>query len=340
MQAARPAPEHSTSARAVLPFIDFLRAKNHDPNQVLERTGYTEAALREPRRRLPHSAVVGIVEAVIELADEPGLGFVVATHMAADTFDLLEYAARSSATLREALEVANRYARLADDSVSFRLEPLGERYAWRLDMNWPPSVQRCLVEYVLGVLASMGARLFGSIPSHEEIWFRGAPPPDQARYERRFPSRVRFGTPYDACVFAPEVLEQPIRGADPTLSSLLKRHAEEELERVLPPESLADQVQRLILEELRGGDPGMPHIARRLATTPSTLRRRLAAESLSFRELLDKARLEMARAYLADSRLAISEISYLLAFRSASAFFKSFKRWTGLTPAEYRRRKP
>ena len=138
-------------------------------------------------------------------------------------------------------------------------------------------------------------------------------------------------------MFPAEALERSLPAADPTLTKLLQRQADELLARLPRVESIGDQVRRVIQEELRGGEPSMEQIARRLATTSSTLRRRLSGEGQSFRELLEKTRLELARAYLADPRLSITEVAFRLGFRDASTFFKSFKRWTGRTPADYRR---
>src|SRR5262245_30865301 len=119
---------------------------------MLAASGYSERELREPDRRLVRSQSVALIEAALAVYDGPGLGFAVARHVTPETFDLLEYAARSSATVREALEVASRYARLADDSVCFELQPLGDRVLWRLDMVWPATVQSVTVDFLLGVI--------------------------------------------------------------------------------------------------------------------------------------------------------------------------------------------
>jgi AraC-like DNA-binding protein len=68
-----------------------------------------------------------------------------------------------------------------------------------------------------------------------------------------------------------------------------------------------------------------------------TLQRRLAAEGVSYRELVDLARREAAERLLADRSLAVSEVGYLLGFSEPSAFHCAFKRWLGVTPLEYRR---
>jgi len=69
-----------------------------------------------------------------------------------------------------------------------------------------------------------------------------------------------------------------------------------------------------------------------------SLQRRLAEESVRFEALTDDVRREMAARYLADRKVAIAEIAYLLGYSEPSAFHRAFKRWTGSTPAEARQR--
>ena len=70
--------------------------------------------------------------------------------------------------------------------------------------------------------------------------------------------------------------------------------------------------------------------------TPRSLQRRLKEENTSFNAVREQVRRELTQRYLADN-LSISEISFLLGFSEPSAFFRAFKRWTGMTPIEARR---
>ena len=74
-----------------------------------------------------------------------------------------------------------------------------------------------------------------------------------------------------------------------------------------------------------------------LEKKPSTVKRRLKDEGTSFNALREDVRRELATRYL-DADMSIAEISFLLGFSEPSAFFRAFKRWTGLTPLEARRR--
>jgi len=67
-----------------------------------------------------------------------------------------------------------------------------------------------------------------------------------------------------------------------------------------------------------------------------TLQRALAAEGLSFREMLEQARYEVARQRLADSSMTVAEISQLLGYTEPTNFSRAFRRISGRTPSQYR----
>lgn len=78
-------------------------------------------------------------------------------------------------------------------------------------------------------------------------------------------------------------------------------------------------------------------MAQRLHQSERSLQRRLAAEGCRFAELLDQVRRELAQRYIADPRLALGEVAYLLGFAEPSPFHRAFRRWTGMTPTAARR---
>ena len=64
--------------------------------------------------------------------------------------------------------------------------------------------------------------------------------------------------------------------------------------------------------------------------------RKLAAEDTTFRKLVEAVRQELAQSYLSDGSFSLTEITFLLGFSSPAAFSRAFKRWTGVTPQEFR----
>src|SRR5262249_16896150 len=103
-------------------------------------------------------------------------------------------------------------------------------------------------------------------------------------------------------------------------------------------DSPLDRMRELIAEALQSGVPTLDQIAKKMATSERTLRRRLEAEGTSFRALLDETRARLARSYVSDRRMPLSEVAFLLGFPEPSAFHRAFKRWTETTPSAWRAR--
>lgn len=127
-----------------------------------------------------------------------------------------------------------------------------------------------------------------------------------------------------------------LKGGNPRLRATLEAHATELQRELSQAEGLGARARAAIAQSLREGEPRIDEVARRLGMTARTLQRRLQDESLGFTALVDAARLHLARRYLVDASLTISEVSFALGYSEPSAFTRAFKRWTGSAPVEYR----
>ena len=94
-------------------------------------------------------------------------------------------------------------------------------------------------------------------------------------------------------------------------------------------------MQRLLVDELRGGEPTLGRLAKRMAMSARTLQRRLDEEGTSFAAVLDDTRRELAGAYMAQRDVSLADVSYLLGFSEQSAFTRAFQRWHGVAPSRY-----
>lgn len=86
----------------------------------------------------------------------------------------------------------------------------------------------------------------------------------------------------------------------------------------------------------RRARPDIPMVARELALGERTLQRRIVEEGASFRQLLEEARKELVREYLARPDMQISEVAYLLGYEDANSFYRAFRTWEGTTPSHWR----
>ena len=99
---------------------------------------------------------------------------------------------------------------------------------------------------------------------------------------------------------------------------------------------LRTRVENAISSLLPHGRVVVDDVARSLGMSKRTLARKLLDEGLSFTEVLQQLRRDLAVQYLDDPKLHISKIAWLLGFNEVSAFTHAFKRWTGKTPSQMR----
>ncbi|MEL0251627.1 MAG: AraC family transcriptional regulator, partial [Novosphingobium sp.] len=147
---------------------------------------------------------------------------------------------------------------------------------------------------------------------------------------------VVFDQPKTRFYFDAELLQsRPLRNRE-QLSAFLARCPES----VIMPYCNHDSVSAKVHERLRLLSPeewpSFSELASCLITTPSTLRRRLADEGVSYQSIKDEIRRERATAQLRSGNRPIVEIAEELGFSDPSTFYRAFKKWTGITPSLYR----
>ena len=131
---------------------------------------------------------------------------------------------------------------------------------------------------------------------------------------------------------------RPLPGADAALSAIVRRRLEQVLPDALLPTSasLGARVRRMLVEDLGQTTLTADSVAKTLAMSRRTLTRRLGEEGTSFRAIMDDVRAELSRALLQDRSLSIADVAFFLQYSEPAAFHRSFRRWTGQTPQNYR----
>lgn len=102
--------------------------------------------------------------------------------------------------------------------------------------------------------------------------------------------------------------------------------------------SMRERVRSALLDMLPSGQNTIDAVSNRLAMSKRSLQRHLADEAVSYQDVLNATRQELASHYLARSAISPGEISFLIGFQDSNSFLRAFKGWTGITPGEYRSR--
>ena len=171
----------------------------------------------------------------------------------------------------------------------------------------------------------------------ESVSFSFAKPSNAMEYEVLFQSKIRFGQPENAIGFAASLLEFPVVQTEESLQGFLKTAPYQLLVMVDDDNSLKSQVQAIIGRDFSRELPSAESVAEILHMSVTTLRRRLQKQETSFQTIKDECRREAATNYLSCPELSNNDVAELMGFEETSAFFRSFKKWTGMAPGDYRR---
>jgi AraC-like DNA-binding protein len=273
---------------------------------------------------------------LIRLTGNPQIALALARALPAGAFGIVEYVCRSAPTLGAALRQWVRYLNLLDDAVVVALVEDGDRACLRVEVESeapaPASHELCFA------LVAQYARQLSAQPLRiSAIEFTHRATGDASAYRAWFDAPVTFGAEHTQLVLPRVALDATLVSSDPSLLAILTRAADELHRRAPADPTLTAQVARVLRDALRSDEGNIDHIAKRLGLTARSLQRRLKDEGTSFNALRETVRRDLAKRYL-DEKLSIAEISFLLGFSEPSAFFRAFKRWTGTTPLEARRR--
>lgn len=269
------------------------------------------------------------------LIEDSAFGLNAAQNIPPGSFGVMEYVVYSSSTLGTAYERICQYWRLMVAGVDVRF--LVDEETARFSHQYPPGVTipRDSQEFVMGCLIVYGRRACGVDWIPTKVTFPHPRPDDIAPHERLFQCAIEFDRPAAEIIFEKSLLESPVVTADPSLLAILDDHVKESLAKI-PGRTLSHQVRSFLSSRLPGTPPTLDETARDLGLSMRTLQRRLSEESTSHKDLLRAIRHELAMRYLKERTVAISEVAFLLGFSEPSAFYRAFRRWTGMTPVEYR----
>jgi len=308
---------------------------------VLSGAGLRAEQVDDPTVRLEVRTQIKVLELAAQELQDDFLGFHLARSFDLREIGLLYYVMASSGLLADALRNAERYSGINNEGV--RLHFRSDRATViALDyLNVDRRSDRHQIEFWLTALVRICRQLTDSRLAPRKLMVRHFRDSTPAEYKSFLASDVEFGADADAIIFPEQVASLPIVGADNYLNKLLRQYADEALaHRPQERGGVRVDVERVIPQLLPHGKAKTSEVARQLGLSSRTLSRSLSAEGASFGKILEEFRAALARRYLKDRELPISEIAWLLGYREISSFTHAFKRWTGMNPREFRSSAP
>jgi AraC-like DNA-binding protein len=315
---------------------DTLSAHQLDASSLFKEAGLAIANLDDCDFRWPTEGISRLWSIAAERSRNPDIGLFNRHTARPDQYGLAGYAMMSSPSIESGLVRLTRYNRLVSNAAIFTLEP-GVGGKWmRLELfGGDCPIPRQRYDHAIVTLLTFCRWTLGRPLKPLAVSFRHPSPTSLAAYDDAFAAPLQFDAPFSGFLISDEDLACKLPTSSPELADLHDRLAGQALLK-LERSDVSHRARNAVVRHLPDGAPQRSVIAVKLNMSDHTFQRRLAAEGTSFTELVDDVRRELTQHHLADTKLSLSEIAYLLGYADQSTFFRASNRWFGESPGEYR----
>jgi AraC-like DNA-binding protein len=318
--------------------VNFAAGLGVDRGTCLQGTGISSDALMDGEALISRAQNMRLVEnLILALPDTPALGFKLGLHYNVATFGIWGFALRTSRTLRQAVQTAYRYLPLSTAYCRmFAFEEDG-RFGIGLD---PQSIPSHLRQFLLERDLATSLNLLQEISLRGlticAAEFQGPPTPYSDFIAGHLGVRPQYHSERNAVLLPVDAVDKPL----PTFNSRLVRMLEDQCRAQLQQRQTggtAGLVRQQLLGPL-GLVATLEEVAKALAMSPRSLRRKLEQEDTSFRTLVEEERRDTATQMLSGSDMKLDELAIHLGYTDTASFNRAFRRWMAMSPGEYRKR--
>jgi AraC-like DNA-binding protein len=320
--------------------LDAARARHIDPDPLLTQVGLSSALLQMPQARVSAKQYGELWRLIAITLDDEFFGQD-SRRMKAGSFAMLVHSVVGCRDLGQALDRSLRFYGLILDDIGGALLRCDAEATIVLRERVVDAVPRVFGnEVLLMLLHGVACWLVGRRIPILRAEFRYSKPAHSDEYQQMYCTDLTYDKPHTAIVFAAEYLKLPVVQNERSVKEFLRTAPESILVKYKNGSSLSARIRRRLRQQLPGTVPEFERIAGELNMTAATLRRRLQEEGATYQGIKDHLRRDLAISYLSHTERGIMDIALELGFSERSAFHRAFRKWTGASPGEFRRRQP
>ena len=313
------------------------RLKEHQVSvpAVLRRAGLPAGFFQQEKIYVSTAELFALWRAIGETSTDPAIGLKLGAEPRFERYQPTAIAAVCSRTFRDALQRVARYKQITCPE-EIRVRTSGDEASVEFIYLQAEEVQPdVMVDLVLSWILGIGRRgTDGQIAPLRLELTRSAQ--NRELLESHFGCRVRFKSPRNALVFRNSDLDRPFVTQNEELLKAIGAQLEAELQERNTSPDVGEQVKHTLKRSLAGKRPTLQQVARELCTSTRTLQRRLTDADITFQQLVEETRRELAHHYLRHSTVELNETAFLLGYEDSNSFFRAFQGWEGTSPGEWR----
>jgi AraC-like DNA-binding protein len=314
-----------------------VHGRDLNADELLANVGLSSSLLQVPQARVSAKHYGALWRAIAAALDDEFFGQD-SRRMKVGSFAMLCHSVLSCKTLGQALDRSLRFYALILDDISGSAERDAKEARIVLHEAAGVSQRVFAHELLLMLLYGVSCWLVGRRIPILRTEFSYAEPAHSAEYRLMYCADLRFNRPNTLLAFEASYLDLPVVQNERSAKEFLRTAPESILLKYKNGSSLTARVRRRLRQFLPGTVPDFEQLAEEMSMTPATMRRRLHEEGESYQSIKDQLRRDLAISYLSHSRRSVMDIAVELGFSERSAFHRAFRKWTGASPGEFRRK--
>ena len=325
----------ASAATGIVGYIERFRG---DVDRIFGNAHILPDMAGSPTLKLRLSAFCRLFEESAQQTGNENFGLWFGNQFQPRDLGMWGYAAVSAPTLGAALECLVGLFHYHQESSMMRLGTDDDGLV-RLEYQIvDPSIieRRQDAELSLGMFLNVLRECCGSQWSPDEVHFEHPKPEFASEHEAAFGAPVYFSQRTNALLFRPDDLARPMPSRDLRLLAVMQTCLEQLGSRPSDDHLLLDRIRTAVRMRLPEGCPSLGQIADELRAPVSVIHQDLSAAGLTYKEMVEEVRRDLALSYTRQLHLPFSEIAMLLGYSELSAFSRAFRRWTGAAPRDYR----
>ncbi|UVI28406.1 AraC family transcriptional regulator [Paenibacillus spongiae] len=320
----------------VYPIMKTIVHKGYDTEQFCRFASFDARLLQDVDARIELEELERLMLAAANFTKDEHFGLYQGKMMEFVDMGIPGYVMMHSRTVADALEAYQRYNVILYSGFHLDWEVRGNDVYIRMSVQPDGRMSRHCVED----MASSVYRLIGKLSNRHfalhEVTFAHAAPADTSPYMPVFGTMPRFGETDNAMCMSKDVLDNPVLYSDPRLLGIFETIAQETSAGLTNGGTFAERVVQWMKSCMPSYFPTLQQTAESFGISTRTLQNKLKQDATSFNDLTARVRKDLAVGYLRKGDYSVGDIAYALHFSEPSAFQSAFKKWTGLTPGQYR----
>jgi AraC-like DNA-binding protein len=312
--------------------------ERHDltPEPLFRAAGIDPGIINDPHAQIARRHSDALLGALADRIADPAFGLQAARCWHPSNLGTLGYAWLSSSTLRTGLRRVVRYWRIVIADVAVGLDETPETVEFVHAPAGPTGISDAIRgDAVMAIIYDMCRTNFGEAFKPQRVALRRPAPVNAGPYTALFGCPVAFGAESNRLLIGRAEADRALPTGNRDVAAAHDRILVEQLAR-LEKADIVGRLRASLLERMTLGEFSEEDLASDLHMSRRSLQRRLAEADASYQSLVDDTRRDMALRYIRDPAKSATDITFLLGYSQQSAFTRAFRRWTGMSPSEYR----